>query len=781
MNTGPSIPVVTILILAVLLIIGPACAVKTYTISASAGEGGVISPSGEVRVDHGGSQIFIIEAANGFTIGDVRVDGKSLGPISFYTFTNVREEHSIAANFLPLTGTLEIDSSPSGASVFLDGTYIGKTTPTGPARFDGITPGTHSLRLVLEGYEDYATDILISEGSTTTVPLVTLVPIPTTATTSPTPTRTPTPTPTPATTTTTSPTPTRTPTPTPSPTPTPTTTATTSPTPTQTPTPTPSPTPTTTATTSPTPTRTPTPTPSPTPTPTTTSPTPTETTTPIESTTPAGLPATTPVPSNTTVPFETGPGNQGGLLPPSSPLRTLLVLVTGLLATVILSRDVLSSSREPLIPLKKRIIALFVLGIPCVAQAMALHATIRSGGAGGGLFFDLAVVVIPVSLYLVLSGTGLVIGALLSWPFRGMLKAHTVAGVVMVFLSLFSLARGDDPAPAITGLFLLSGLLAALGARWQEGLYPAGKGHGTRGEAENRVAGDSSDVTRALPSRGQGMLPPDLADKYSSIEFIGSGGLAHVYRAVNSATGQEVALKIPLRSDETTGKSFMKEIRGWEGLYHPNIVRVNEANILPIPYIEMEYIRRTLADVPKPLPLREAARIARDLCRGLSHAHERQVIHRDIKPHNIMITDDGIPKISDWGMSKIMGIPGMPTITGFSLAYAAPEQLAPGTFGETDRRTDIYQLGCVLYELLTGRVPFPGTDMAQVTAAILSATPPLPSELNPAARPLDTIVMRCLAKKPEDRYQDARDLERDLDQFLSGTSPYDDFDIFEDT
>jgi len=738
MNTGPSIPVVTILILAVLLIIGPACAVKTYTISASAGEGGVISPSGEVRVDHGGSQIFIIEAANGFTIGDVRVDGKSLGPISFYTFTNVREDHSIAASFLPLTGTLEIDSSPSGASVFLDGTYIGKTTPTGPARFDGITPGTHSLRLVLEGYEDYATDILISEGSTTTVPLVTLVPIPTTATTSPTPTRTPTPTPTPATTTTTSPTPTRTPTPTPSPTPTPTTT-------------------------------------------TTTSPTPTETTTPIESTTPAGLPATSPVPSNTTVPFETGPGNQGGLLPPSSPLRTLLVLVTGLLATVILSRDVLSSSREPLIPLKKRIIALFVLGIPCVAQAMALHATIRSGGAGGALFFDLAVVVIPVSLYLVLSGTGLVIGALLSWPFRGMLKAHTVAGVVMVFLSLFSLARGDDPAPAITGLFLLSGLLAALGARWQEGLYPAGKGHGTRGEAENRVAGDSSDVTRALPSRGQGMLPPDLADKYSSIEFIGSGGLAHVYRAVNSATGQEVALKIPLRSDETTGKSFMKEIRGWEGLYHPNIVRVNEANILPIPYIEMEYIRRTLADVPKPLPVREAARIARDLCRGLSHAHERQVIHRDIKPHNIMITDDGIPKISDWGMSKIMGIPGMPTITGFSLAYAAPEQLAPGTFGETDRRTDIYQLGCVLYELLTGRVPFPGTDMAQVTAAILSATPPLPSELNPAARPLDTIVMRCLAKKPEDRYQDARDLERDLDQFLSGTSPYDDFDIFEDT
>jgi len=614
MKAGSLVPVVTISLIVALIIAAPACAEKTHTITAGAGEGGRISPSGTVHVNHGDSQTFIVEPAAGYRIGNVVVDGRSLGPLSFYTFTNVREDHSISAAFISLTGALEVESSPAGASVFLDGIYLGTTTPSGPARFDRIEPGTHSLRLVLQGYEDYETGVTISEGVSTTIPLVTLVPIPTTIPT--------------------------------------------------------------------------------------TSPTATQTTVPTTS------PTATQTPFNATAPAETIPGDQGGVSAPRSPPWTLLVLATGLVATVILSRDLLSSHRDPSHPARYRALALVVLGIPCVVQAMALHAIIRSPGTGTGLFFELAVIAVPVCLYLVLSSFGLIIGALLSWPFRGMLKAHTVAGAIMVFLSIFSLARGDDPEPFLTALLLLSGLLAALGARWQEGQYAPAGGPGVPAQAGAEVPLDS-EVTRALSPRGQGMFPAELADKYSSIEFVGSGGLAHVYRAINRNTGGEVALKIPLRSDETTGKSFMKEIRGWEGLYHPNIVRVNEANILPIPYIEMEYIRRTLADLPKPLPVREAARICRDLCRGLSYAHEHQVVHRDIKPHNIMVTDEGVPKISDWGMSKVMGVPGMPTVTGFSLAYAAPEQLAPGTFGETDRRTDIYQLGCVLYELLTGRSPSP--------------------------------------------------------------------------
>jgi len=614
MKAGSLVPVVTISLIVALIIAAPACAEKTHTITAGAGEGGRISPSGTVHVNHGDSQTFIVEPAAGYRIGNVVVDGRSLGPLSFYTFTNVREDHSISAAFISLTGALEVESSPAGASVFLDGIYLGTTTPSGPARFDRIEPGTHSLRLVLQGYEDYETGVTISEGVSTTIPLVTLVPIPTTIPT--------------------------------------------------------------------------------------TSPTATQTTVPTTS------PTATQTPFNATAPAETIPGDQGGMSAPRPPPWTLLVLATGLVATVILSRDLLSSHRDPSHPARYRALALVVLGIPCVVQAMALHAIIRSPGTGTGLFFELAVIAVPVCLYLVLSSFGLIIGALLSWPFRGMLKAHTVAGAIMVFLSIFSLARGDDPAPFLTVVLLLSGLLAALGARWQEGQYATVGGPGAPAQAGAQVPMDS-EVTRALPSRGQGMFPAELADKYSSIEFIGAGGLAHVYRAINRNTGEEVALKIPLRSDETTGKSFMKEIRGWEGLYHPNIVRVNEANILPIPYSRWNTSTRTLADVPKPLPVREAARICRDLCRGLSYAHEHQVVHRDIKPHNIMITDEGVPKISDWGMSKVMGVPGMPTITGFSLAYAAPEQLAPGTFGETDRRTDIYQLGCVLYELLTGRSPSP--------------------------------------------------------------------------
>ncbi|OPX73873.1 MAG: serine/threonine-protein kinase [Methanoregulaceae archaeon PtaB.Bin152] len=209
-------------------------------------------------------------------------------------------------------------------------------------------------------------------------------------------------------------------------------------------------------------------------------------------------------------------------------------------------------------------------------------------------------------------------------------------------------------------------------------------------------------------------------------------------------------------------------------------MRVSGVNILPVPYVEMEYVPKTLADVHKPLPVRSAARFCRDVARGLLFAHDRGIIHRDIKPHNILVTHEGVPKITDWGMSKVMGVTGMPTITGFSLAYAAPEQLAPQTFGETDQRTDIYQIGCVLYELLTGTVPFPGNDMVKVSALILSEVPKRPSTLNPDALPLDTIIMRCLEKRPEDRYQNVRDLIRDLDAFLLGEDPNDRYHIFED-
>src|SRR5690606_18961543 len=145
----------------------------------------------------------------------------------------------------------------------------------------------------------------------------------------------------------------------------------------------------------------------------------------------------------------------------------------------------------------------------------------------------------------------------------------------------------------------------------------------------------------------------------------------------------------------------------------------------------------------KPLAPGDAARIIRDIANGLSYAHSQGIIHRDIKPQNILMTEDGIPRITDWGMSKVMGTGMLPTITGFSLSYAAPEQITPGKFGDTDQRTDVYQLGVVFYELLTAELPFEGDDISRVSVRILNDTPPPPSVLNPDARPFDGIVAKC--------------------------------------
>jgi len=176
--------------------------------------------------------------------------------------------------------------------------------------------------------------------------------------------------------------------------------------------------------------------------------------------------------------------------------------------------------------------------------------------------------------------------------------------------------------------------------------------------------------------------------------------------------------------------------------------------------------------------VKSAARIALGIARGLAFAHAKGIIHRDIKPQNILMTESGEPKITDWGMSKLMGVALMPTLNGFSLAYAAPEQVAPQTYGETDQRTDLYQLGTVLYEMVTGKVPFPGDDLIQVSTRIASDRPIPPSILNPLALPLDPVIMKCLEKDPRMRFQHADDLIRELETFLKpGENGY---NIFED-
>jgi serine/threonine protein kinase len=259
------------------------------------------------------------------------------------------------------------------------------------------------------------------------------------------------------------------------------------------------------------------------------------------------------------------------------------------------------------------------------------------------------------------------------------------------------------------------------------------------------------------------LVPDAMNDLYADITPIATGGLAKVYRATRRQDGATVAVKVPLHADEATGASFMKEMLLWRNLSHPNIVGVTGVRIFPYPSVEMEYVGRSLADIQKPADLGTAVHIIRGIAEGLRFAHAKGIIHRDIKPENILLTPEGDPKISDWGMSRDISATNMPTVAGFSLSYAAPEQLAPSQYQGTDQRTDIFQLGVVFYELATGRLPFPGEGIAEVSSAILSKDPVRPSAIVPASLVLEPVICRCLRKDPAERYQS-------VDEILSALS-----------
>ena len=275
--------------------------------------------------------------------------------------------------------------------------------------------------------------------------------------------------------------------------------------------------------------------------------------------------------------------------------------------------------------------------------------------------------------------------------------------------------------------------------------------------------GDPFDETRIMDTQLRDVyFPATLMDRYRDVTFIGKGGLARVFKAVKREDGAVVAVKVPISFDEKTGRIFLKEMKLWEGLNHPNIVRICSVNILPVPFVEMEYVSRSLAGVTLPLPPGEAAAIIKDIVRGLIYAHEHGIIHRDIKPHNILLEEDNTAKITDWGLGTVMGDGHESSIVGFSIQYAAPEQIAPRRFGDADTRTDIYQTGIVFYELLTGRRPFDDGGLGEMTDAILGEAPVIPSSRVPAAAPWDDIVMRCIAKEKEERYPSAAALEEAL-------------------
>jgi len=262
-------------------------------------------------------------------------------------------------------------------------------------------------------------------------------------------------------------------------------------------------------------------------------------------------------------------------------------------------------------------------------------------------------------------------------------------------------------------------------------------------------------------------FPKELESKYTEIKYIGRGGIAWVFSARRKTDDVKVAVKIPISFDEITGKSFLNEIAAWETLRHQNIVEVTAVNILPVPYVEMEYVPKALETLDKPAPIWKAVHIVRGIGEGLRYAHTHGFIHRDIKPHNILLNEDFVPKITDWGMSKVLTTElRKSSIAGFSLAYAAPEQVSPTEYGRTDERTDIYQLGVVFYELVTGSVPFGGEGIVEVGNAILREQPIAPSEFNSDAAAVEKIILTCLKKDPAQRYQSAEELLAALHAYL---------------
>jgi len=263
-------------------------------------------------------------------------------------------------------------------------------------------------------------------------------------------------------------------------------------------------------------------------------------------------------------------------------------------------------------------------------------------------------------------------------------------------------------------------------------------------------------ITRSLPVINQDLppsFPEKLSGKYHDIQVIGSGGMAVVYKGTRNSDEKIVALKIPVYADETTGKTFLNEISVWRDLSHPHITEITDQNIFPVPYVELEYLPKSLKELTLPVPMEKAVSIVEQIGSALQYAHDMGVIHRDIKPGNVLLTDEGVAKLTDWGLSRFIERRDDTRNTSFSLFYATPEQLCPDQYGNGDQRTDIYQLGVLLYELICGNPPYGTQNIGELFTKIQKNEYILPSDINPVLSPLDDIISRTLQADPSNRIQ----------------------------
>jgi beta-lactam-binding protein with PASTA domain/predicted Ser/Thr protein kinase len=263
--------------------------------------------------------------------------------------------------------------------------------------------------------------------------------------------------------------------------------------------------------------------------------------------------------------------------------------------------------------------------------------------------------------------------------------------------------------------------------------------------------------------------------RYRVVRKLGSGGMADVYLAEDEELGRRVAIKILNErhaNDEQFVERFRREAKNAAGLSHPNIVSIyDRGEAEGTYYIAMEYLDgrslKELVTARGPLPIGDAIAFTREVLGALRFAHRKGVVHRDIKPHNVMADADGRLKVTDFGIARA-GASQMTeagSIIG-TAQYLSPEQARGAA---VDQRSDLYSVGIVLYELLTGTVPFNGETPVEIAMRHLSDTPQPPSIKRPEIPPdLDMIVLRALAKNPDDRFQTAAEMDAELERVAQG-------------
>lgn len=270
------------------------------------------------------------------------------------------------------------------------------------------------------------------------------------------------------------------------------------------------------------------------------------------------------------------------------------------------------------------------------------------------------------------------------------------------------------------------------------------------------------------------MIGRKLGNRYEVIERIGGGGMAVVFRALDTLLNRHVSIKVlraQFATDEEFVRRFRREAQAAASLSHPNVVNIYDVGMEGEDYyIVMEFVDGlTLKEVIQdraPMPVSEAIDVTKQICSALGHAHENNIVHRDIKPHNILIGKDGRVKVTDFGIARAITsntITQDGSVLG-SVHYFSPEQARGGI---TDVKSDIYSLGVVLYEMVTGELPFSGETPISVALKHLQDHFMEPRQINPSLpQSVENIVLKSLAKDPTVRYQSAREMQRDLEKAL---------------